>query len=91
MRMFCLHYAARARIRPVIHFSPSTMNSISGSAHFHNKADYGISIWRDPSDTSTPSQCHIEKVRFSETGKPGKIKFRYNVLTRHIEEVNDRA
>ncbi len=63
------------------------LNDISGSAHFRNKADYGLSIWRDPGDTSIPAQVHIEKVRFSETGKPGKLRYRLNFNTRQIEEV----
>jgi twinkle protein len=63
------------------------LNDIAGSYAFRAKADYGLTIWRDPNDTSIPSQCHIEKVRFSETGKPGLIEFRYDPRTRQIEEV----
>lgn len=61
-----------------------TMNDIAGSVHFRNKADYGISIWRDPMDPSVGSQCHIQKVRFSETGMPGMVSFRY--VGRRMEE-----
>lgn len=64
-----------------------TLNDISGSAHFRNKADYGLSIWRDPGNVGIPAQVHIEKVRFSETGKPGRIRYRFDVETRQIEEV----
>lgn len=53
-----------------------TLRSISGSAHFYNKADYGIVVDRDDNDITT---VHIDKVRFSETGQ-GKTKaaFTYN-------------
>jgi hypothetical protein len=53
-----------------------TLRSISGSAHFYNKADYGVVVDRDDNDITT---VHIDKVRFSETGQ-GKTKasFTYN-------------
>jgi twinkle protein len=67
---------------------PPGMWQIAGSNHFWNKADYGISIWRDPADPSLAAQCKVEKVRFRETGRPGLISFRYNGASRQIEEVN---
>jgi len=63
------------------------LNDIAGSYAFRAKADYGLTIWRNPNDTSIPSQCHIEKVRFGETGRPGMIEFRYDPRSRQIEEV----
>jgi twinkle protein len=68
--------------------APPPLWQISGSNHFWNKADYGLSVWRDPQDQGKAAQCQIEKVRFRETGQPGSVQFRYNGVSRQIEEVN---
>lgn len=44
---------------------------ISGSAHWNNKADVGLSIWRDRSDPDVPTEVHVLKVRFHEHGRAG--------------------
>jgi twinkle protein len=52
---------------------------ICGSSNFFNKADVGLSIWRDVLDSSVGTELHIQKIRFSEIGKPGMVKFDYDV------------
>lgn len=47
------------------------MYSISGSAKWRDKADMGISIWRDTSDRFTPVSVSILKVRFKRYGREG--------------------
>lgn len=61
-----------------------TLNDISGSVNFRNKADFGISIFRQ---LDKPSQCIVQKVRFSETGRPGTVEFRYTPDKR-VEDVS---
>lgn len=51
---------------------------ISGSAHWYNKADNCIAIWRDVANDPEMVQVHIQKVRFKTTGKPGMVTLRYN-------------
>ena len=51
---------------------------ISGSAHWYNKADNCIAIWRDVANEPEAVQVHIQKVRFKTTGKPGMVQLRYN-------------
>lgn len=51
---------------------------ISGSAHWYNKADNCIAIWRDVANNPEMVQVHIQKVRFKTTGKPGMVTLRYN-------------
>jgi twinkle protein len=48
-----------------------TPYDISGSAHWRNKADNCIAVWRDVMDASKPTQVHVQKVRFRWIGKPG--------------------
>lgn len=51
---------------------------ISGSAHWYNKADNCIAVWRDVANNPEMVQVHIQKVRFKTTGKPGMVTLRYN-------------
>lgn len=44
---------------------------ISGSAHWRNKADNCITVWRDFNDTNGSIEVHVQKVRFRQVGKIG--------------------
>lgn len=48
---------------------------VSGSAHWRNKADNCITVWRDtdPQNYSHETRIHIQKIRFKETGKMGQV------------------
>lgn len=48
-----------------------TPYDISGSAHFRNKADNCITVWRDMDQPELPVQIHIQKVRFKHIGSVG--------------------
>lgn len=63
-----------------------TMYSISGSAHFFNKTDNGLSIYRN-FDTKEVD-IFIQKVRYSWLGKIGQVTYYYNTETRQYEYVN---
>jgi len=64
-----------------------TPYDISGSAHWRNKADNALTIYRDfysqPSTSMNrvepiqPVQCHVQKVRFKEVGAVGMAEFRF--------------
>lgn len=45
---------------------------ISGSAHWNNKADNCLAIWRDPSNTKIPTSVYVQKVRFRWVGSVGE-------------------
>ena len=50
----------------------------SGSAHWRNKADNGICVWRDLSDPkSTEVEIHVQKIRFRHIGRHGVVKLFY--------------
>jgi twinkle protein len=57
-----------------------TMYSISGSAHFFNKTDNGITIYRDFETNQV--DVYIQKIRYSWLGKIGFCSFQYNLNTR---------
>lgn len=56
-----------------------TPYDISGSAHFYNRADNCITVYR-PADAQpeNKTQIHIQKVKFKECGKPGVCDIFYN-------------
>lgn len=64
-----------------------TLYDAHGSAHFRNKADAGIVVWRDLSDESQPTEIHVQKIRFRECGQIGKAELYFDKLTgRYSEE-----
>lgn len=65
----------------------ATMYDISGSSHFFNKADSGLSVWRNPVDPSVPTEVHVQKVRFPETGEIGRATFTFQRESGRIVEV----
>lgn len=65
-----------------------TPYDISGSAHFRNKADNCITIWRDLLDESREVEIHIQKVRFREVGKVGMVKLKYNISSGRYSDIS---
>ncbi|MBF0589279.1 MAG: AAA family ATPase [Magnetococcales bacterium] len=62
---------------------------ISGSAHFFNKADNCLSIWRDYN--SHLVEIHVQKVRFKDVGQPGLGVLAYERATgRYVDAKSQR-
>ena len=66
-------------------YPPATMYDISGSAHFFNKTDNGMSIHRD-FETGVVT-AYVQKVRFSWLGKIGFACYTYDTLTRQYKQI----
>lgn len=56
-----------------------TLYDISGSSHFRNKADFGLSVWRNVKDEGSAMQLHVQKVRFRECGRIGVVDLYFDV------------
>lgn len=63
----------------------ATMYDISGSAHFFNKTDNGISMHRDFSNNVVT--VYIQKVRFSWLGKLGMCCYSFDTFTRQYNSI----
>jgi twinkle protein len=63
-----------------------TMYDIAGSAHWRNKADNGICVWRDFNNESAAVSVFVQKVRFRQNGKVGEAQFRYKPATATYSE-----
>lgn len=58
-----------------------TLYDCSGSAHWRNKSDNGIVIWRDLSGDDTPEvEVHIQKIRFRQIGRRGMVALKYDPI-----------
>lgn len=58
-----------------------TLYDISGSAHWRNKADDGITIHRDHVEGSKEVEIHVGKIRFKEVGRVGVTRLVYDKVT----------
>jgi twinkle protein len=93
IKAFCIRYnvhlflIAHPTKMPKVNgkYEVPNLYSISGSAHFYNKADNGIVVYRD---TETV-QIYVQKVRYSWLGKIGMAEFKYNIDRRKYEAIGE--
>jgi len=65
-------------------FEIPTLYSINGSSYFYNKADVGITVYRDDELTTV----HIQKVKFEDIyGKKGQVEMIYDKESCRFNEV----
>lgn len=64
-----------------------TPHDVSGSAHFWNKSDNCLTIWRDQSDFRNQDvDVHVQKVRFKHMGHVGLATLKYDRVTGRYHE-----
>lgn len=64
-----------------------TPYDISGSAHWRNKADNCLAVWRDVVADNNLVEVHIQKIRFKENGRPGKVVLKFDRPTGCFSEI----
>lgn len=57
-------------------YAVPTLYDISGSSHFFNKTDFGITVYRNYEQDTT--EIYIQKVKFKHLGKVGYCTFAWN-------------
>jgi twinkle protein len=80
------HPAKLYREKDTGNYPIPTLYDINGSAAFRNKADCGIVVWRDFKDENKAVEVHVQKIRFSEVGKLGMAKLKYDRATQGYRE-----
>lgn len=67
-----------------------TPYDISGSAHYRNKADNAITVWRNVGyEDQNVADIHVQKIRFKEVGKVGLCSLRHdNVSGSFIDDID---
>ncbi len=63
-----------------------TPHDVSGSAHFWNKADNCLTVWRDQAEGSQNVDIHVQKVRFKHIGRVGVTTLLYDRVTGRYHE-----
>jgi twinkle protein len=64
-----------------------TPDAISGSAHFWNKADCALTVWRDLVDPHSQNvEIHVQKVRFKHVGRSGVVDLKWDRVTGRYHE-----
>ena len=63
-----------------------TPHDVSGSAHFWNKADNCITVWRDQAEGSQDVDIHVQKIRFKHIGRVGMTTLIYDRVTGKYHE-----
>jgi len=67
-------------------YAVPTPRDISGSAHFWNKADNCITVWRDQAAGNQDVEIHTQKVRWKHVGKIGTATLQYDRVTGRYRE-----
>jgi len=65
-------------------FEVPSLYSISGSANFYNKTDYGLTVHRKSADDGVminEVEVHIQKIKYKHLGEQGIIDLRYDYDT----------
>lgn len=63
-----------------------TPYDISGSAHWRNKADNCLCVWRDEQNPQDPVKLYVQKIRFREVGKVGVVDLQFDPVNgRYVE------
>jgi twinkle protein len=63
-----------------------TPRDVAGSAHFWNKADNCITVWRDLAEGSQNVDIHVQKVRWKHIGHIGMTSLLYDKVTGRYSE-----
>lgn len=64
----------------------ATLYDIAGSAHFFNKTDNGISIYRNFANNEI--HVYVQKIRFKFIGRIGSQQFEYDLPTGRYKEID---
>src|SRR3972149_2628943 len=69
-----------------------TPYDIAGSAHFYNKPDNCLCIWRKTGNETWSDEVdvHVQKVRFQHIGKIGKVTLHYDIATGRYRDDGNR-
>ena len=79
--------------KPDLQASRARMPSLydaSGSAHWANKADYGLVMWR-PDKKTNVVEAHVTKVRMGYPGKETVVRLAYDFRTSRYDAASDLA
>lgn len=68
-----------------------TPYDISGSAHWRNKADCCLTIWRDENDPDALVKLYVQKIRHREVGSIGVVELRFKKLNGRYADTDNEG
>lgn len=69
----------------------ASLNDVKGASEWYAKADNGISVWRDETDSTGAADVHIQKIRFREIGRAGgAVRLYYDRTSGRFTDPNHR-
>lgn len=86
VHLFLIAHPAKQMPRKDGSYAVPGPRDISGSAHFWNKSDNCITVWRDQKEGGQDVQIHIQKVRFKHIGRIGQANLTYDRITGRYHE-----
>ena len=69
-------------------YPPATLYDIAGSAHFYNKPDVGIAVWRNL-ETKGPTEIHVIKARKKRSAQLGMVQLRYDPMCGRYSDLDN--
>lgn len=84
LHIFLVAHPMKPKKDPDGSYPPPTPYDISGGAHWRNKADNCITVYRHIAKDGSEepeTEIHITKIRFREVGRIGVVKLRYDRVT----------
>lgn len=67
----------------------ATLYNIAGSRAFYERADVGITVWRDKNKPEMPVQIHIKKIRFKQDGEEGVVEMGFDRKTNRYSDYSE--
>lgn len=84
LHIFLVAHPMKPKKDPDGSYPPPTPYDISGGAHWRNKADNCLTVYRHISkdgEEDPETEIHITKIRFREVGRIGVVKLHYDRVT----------
>lgn len=71
-------------------YAKPSLYDISGGAHWYNKCDMGVVVYRNVDQDPETTTIDVQKVRFRECGKRGEAELYYDFLcNRYVDNHNE--
>lgn len=67
------------------------LQNISGSIHFRNKADFGLTVFRDLATQQDEVDVIVTKSRWMDYAQPGRVRFAFNKVNKQLRELGKIA
>ena len=86
VHVFCVAHPVKLQRDKSGHYPVPTPYDIAGSAHWRNKPDNCVTIWRNTQDDLHYSEAHLMKVRWKQNGSIGVRAFEWNPVCGRYSE-----